>query len=97
LAEADIPRCRKRWGMMVSRAGQVGPGNWYAQWRRRGTEQWATKLVEQVRSGERRPPEGTVLDVFAHYRDSNGEQLSAEIAAVEVINILRPTLAVARF
>src|SRR5699024_9465894 len=41
--------------------------------------------------------EGTVLDVFAHYRDSNGEQLSAEIAAVEVINILRPTLAVARF
>lgn len=97
LQDADIPRLSRELGMMVSRAGQFGPGNWYAQWRRRGTEQWATKLVEQVRSGERRPPEGTVLDVFAHYRDSNGEQLSAEIAAVEVINILRPTLAVARF
>lgn len=97
LDDADIPRLSKELGMMVSRAGQFGPGNWYAQWRRRGTEQWATKLVEQVRAGERKPPEGTVLEVFAHYRDSNDERLSPEIAAVEVINILRPTLAVARF
>ena len=97
LEDADIPRLSKELGMMVSRAGQFGPGNWYAQWRRRGTEKWATNLVEQVRAGERKPPEGTVLDVFAHYRDGDGELLSAEIAAVEVINILRPTLAVARF
>src|SRR5699024_12610745 len=49
------------------------------------------------RSSDIKPPEGTVLEVFAHYRDSNVERLSPEIAAVEVINILRPTLAVARF
>src|SRR5699024_1711767 len=97
LDDADIPRLSKELGMMVSRAGQFGPGNWYAQWRRRGTDLWASHLPGQVGAREAKPPEGTVLEVFARYRDSNDERLAPEIAAVEVITILRPTLAVARF
>src|SRR5699024_9098862 len=96
LDDADIPRLSKELGMMVSRAGQFGPGNWYAQWRRRGTEQWATKLLGQVRAGERKPPQATELEVFAHYRDSNDERVSPAIAAVEVVKIMRTTLACAR-
>lgn len=43
------------------------------------------------------PSQGSALEVFSHHRDIDGELLSPEVAAVEVINILRPLLAVARF
>lgn len=95
--ETDIPRLTKELGLMVDEAGRFGPANWYAQWRRRKTERWATSLIQDVRSGDISPPEGTALEVFATYQDEHGERLSAETAAVELINILRPTVAVSRF
>jgi len=95
--ETDIPRLTKELGLMVDRAARFGPANWYAQWRRRSTERWATRLIENFRSGILHPPEGTALDVFAHYQDDDGDPLPSKIAAVELINILRPTVAVSRF
>ena len=43
------------------------------------------------------PPENTTLHRFAWYRDLEGNLLDTEIAAVEVINILRPIVAIAIF
>ena len=93
----DIRRLTNELGMMVDQVAKIGPANWYAQWRRRGTETWAAGLIEKVRSGDLFPEPDTALFVFAHHTDSQGQRLSAEVAAVELINILRPTLAVARF
>lgn len=93
----DVKRRADELGMMVSRVASVGPRNAYAQWRRRGTERWATGLVEAVRAGELRPAEGTALEVLAHHRDTEGELLTPEVAGVELINVLRATVAVSRF
>lgn len=97
LGEADVPRLTRELGLMIDRAGRFGPTNWYALLRRRGTERWAADLLGRVRSGELTPAEGTALHVLAHHRDDGGDLLSPEVAAVELINVLRPTLAVARF
>lgn len=97
LAETDVPRLTEELGLMIDQVARFGPANWYAQWRRQGTEKWAADLIERVRSGELSPRSGTALHVFAHYTRGDGEPLGAETAAVELINILRPTLAVARF
>jgi len=97
IAETHIPRLTKELSLMVDEAGRFGPANWYAQWRRRGTERWAAGLIDDVRSGALHPPEGTALEVFAHYTTPDGQRLSSQLAAVELINILRPTVAVSRF
>lgn len=84
-------------GMMIDNVAKVGPANWLAQLRRRGTERWAAGLIDDVRDGRLDPGEGTALAVFSHHTDARGERMTAEVAAVELINILRPILAVARF
>ncbi len=97
LPEHDVERITHELSLMIDQVARFGPRNWYAQLRRRGTETWVADKVRQVRDGELTPVEGSALDVFSHHRDIDGELLSPEIAAVEVINILRPILAVARF
>ncbi|WP_040160815.1 cytochrome P450 [Mobilicoccus massiliensis] len=96
LPENEVRRRTHEFALMIDQVAHVGPGNWYAQWRRRGTERWIAGLVEQVRSNRLEAAPGTALEVFAHHRE-NGELISPEVAAVEIINILRPTLALANF
>ncbi|WP_323127523.1 ChaB family protein [Brevibacterium limosum] len=97
IEDTDVPRLTRELGLMVDRAGTKGPSNWKARRRRRGTENWATRQIEKVRRGDSSPSADTALAVFAHHTDADGQLLSPEVAAVELINILRPTVAVARF
>lgn len=71
-----MERLTRELGLMVDQVARLGPANWHAQLRRRGTERWAAGLVERVRSGELAPAEGTALQVLAHHRDD--ELLSRE-------------------
>jgi fatty-acid peroxygenase len=68
----------------------VAPAAYARGWAARlAADRWARRLVESVRSGETIPPAGSVLAVIA------GADLPAPVAAVELINVLRPTVAVA--
>lgn len=97
LSEADLPRLTTELSLMFTQVARFGPANWYAQRRRRGTERWAADLVRRVRSGQLTPDPGTTLAVFADHRDESGRRLPEEIAAVEILNILRPIVAVSLF
>lgn len=97
LEVTDVPRLRDDLGMMVDNAGRFDPRNLYAQWRRRGTEKWAKALIAETRRGIVDPPRGSALSAFARHRESDGSLLSPEVAAVELINILRPMVALDRF
>lgn len=97
LPEADLPRLTTELSLMFTQVARFGPANWYAQWRRRGTERWAGDLVRRVRSGELTPDPGTALAVFSDHRDESGRQLPERVAAVELLNILRPIVAVSLF
>src|SRR5699024_844846 len=50
-----------------------------------------------VREGRLSPAPGTAVEVLAHHRDERDRELSEEVAAVELLNILRPTAAVSSF
>lgn len=97
LTETDMPRLTVDLNLMIENVAHLGPTNWYARWRRRGTETWAADLVRRVRDGRLTAEPGTTLEVFSHHRDLAGNLLTPKIAAVEIINILRPTFAIARF
>ena len=97
LPDEQVERRTREFVAMFEGAGAVGPRNWRAQLLRHRAEQWVRGLVEQVRDGSLRPPPESALHVVATHRDRDGARLSVDAAAVELINVLRPTIAVGRF
>jgi fatty-acid peroxygenase len=60
-------------------------------------ERWARKLIAGARAGTVSTPADGPLARVARHRGLDGEVLPVESAAVELINLLRPTVAVSRF
>lgn len=81
---------------MIDGAGAMGPRNWLGQSLRRHTEQWARERINALRMEGAPDPESPAARIAFHV-DADGEVLSGEHAAVELINILRPVVAVARY
>jgi fatty-acid peroxygenase len=82
---------------IVDGFGSFGPRQLRARLARLRAEPWARRLVREVRAGRLNPPVGSPLQVVASHRDLDGEPLDVRTAAVELLNIVRPTVAVAWF
>ncbi|API92524.1 MULTISPECIES: cytochrome P450 [unclassified Virgibacillus] len=93
--ESEIKSLTSNLGAMIESAGTVGPNHWLGRNARNNVERWVQGLIEKVRHGTLNPSENTALHQFSWHRELNGELLDTEIAAVEVINILRPVVAIA--
>jgi fatty-acid peroxygenase len=93
--EEDARQWTRAFAAMVDGAGAVGPRNWRGMMFRARAERWITGIIEDVRAGRIKVPKGSALEVIASHRDQNGEPLAPGVAAVELINILRPTVAIA--
>jgi fatty-acid peroxygenase len=89
-------RTRELMGM-IEYAGGIGPGRLWAGVQRRRCERWAAQRIARVRRGEEEATTGSPLAIIATHRDASGALLDESIAAVELLNVLRPVVAVARF
>ena len=83
--------------LLFDTAGSMGPRHWSGRFARAGAEQWAGLLIEQARRGVIKPAAESALHAVAFHRDLSAHLLDAQIAAVELLNVLRPTVAVAVF
>jgi fatty-acid peroxygenase len=81
---------------MIDGAGSLGPRNVKGHLRRRKTERWAAEIIRRIRAGEI-DAEGLAAHTIASHRELDGNVLDEDVAAVELINVLRPTVAVAWF
>ncbi|NES12437.1 MULTISPECIES: cytochrome P450 [Micromonospora] len=97
LADADVARRTNELHAMIEAPTAFGPRHWRGVLARRRAERWIANLVGRVRTGALPAPEGSALRVIAGHRDEQGRPLPGRIAAVEVLNILRPTVAIDRF
>jgi fatty-acid peroxygenase len=93
LAPEEINRRTKQLTALFDAAGRF-PAHFKSRIDRARAEDWAARLVEKVRLGALTPPAQTALGEIALHRDLQGELLSAQTAAVELLNVLRPTVAV---
>lgn len=82
---------------MYEGAGAIGPRNWRGQLLRLRAERWARHRLERIRNGTATRHEGTPAWVIAQHRELDGSLLPLKHAAVELINLLRPTVAVERY
>lgn len=97
MGHADVRTRARELAAMVNKAATVGPPNWWARALRRRTERWARQLIARTRAGALPPSPHTALAALASHRDPDGRLLDESVAAVELINILRPIVAVSRF
>lgn len=58
---------------------------------------WAADVIRRVRTGELHPRPGTAARVIADHRLLNGEPLPLPNAGVDLLNVLRPTVAIGVF
>jgi len=76
-------------------AGALGLRHFAARLARKRSERWAAALIERIRRGELAIDPEAAAQRIALHRDLAGELLEPRIAAVELLNVLRPTVAVA--
>lgn len=95
LPEPELEKRAHQLTALFDNAGSVGPRHWRSRCARKRAERWIMELVEEVRAGWLHPPAQSALHLIAHYRDPYGRPLQPRAAAVEVLNILRPMVAVA--
>ncbi|MGG3798548.1 cytochrome P450 [Metabacillus fastidiosus] len=93
--EDKIKGLTKDLGAMFESVAVIGPKHWMGRNARNQAEKWMEEIIDKVRKGKENPPQHSVLYRFAWHRDLKGNLLDPEVAAVEVINILRPIVAVA--
>lgn len=84
-------------GQMVDGFATLGLRYLRGRLARRHAESWMTGIVRQVRGGKIYPDVGSALHTIAWHRDTKGQLLKARIAAVEVLNIIRPIVAIATY
>jgi fatty-acid peroxygenase len=97
VTDDEVPAVARDLLALVDGFATGGPRHWRARRARGRREAWLARLVEDVRSGATTVPEGSAVDVVARHRDAEGEQLDPRVAAVELLNVIRPTTAVAWF
>ncbi|MFB9865506.1 cytochrome P450 [Rufibacter immobilis] len=97
LPEKEVRKRAQDFGDMVDGFGGVGPRHWKGKKARRRGEKWIMEFVEDVRAGKIYVAEDTPARTILFYRDTNGKLLDTYIAAVELMNILRPIVAIATY
>ena len=97
LTEDEVVQRAREFEAMVEGTGSVGPRNWRGHLLRARTERWMRNVVRRIRAGELQVPAGRAAAVVASHRDLRGDLLDVKVAAVELINVLRPTVANARY
>jgi fatty-acid peroxygenase len=93
----ELPRVARRLAAVLD--GFATPGRPYlrAVLARRQVGRWAGQLVRRVRRGELHPPPGSALHAAAALRHVDGRPVPERTAAVALLNVVRPTVAVAWF
>lgn len=94
LGEQEVTRRTDEMRLLFESGTALGPKHIRGRAARSSAESWVREMVEEVRTNRLLPNEQTALYEFSWHRDETGDLLPADVVAVEVINIIRPTVAV---
>ncbi|WP_269144051.1 cytochrome P450 [Clostridium guangxiense] len=97
LPEFKIKNLADDFSAMVDGFGGIGPRYWKGKNARTRTERWAKGIIEDVRGGKLTVKNDSLLYAMAFYREIDGNLMCSEMAAVELINLLRPVVAISTY
>ena len=97
LSESEVKEKAQMFSAMVDAFGAVGPRHWKGRSARKQAEQWIQAMIEDVRAGKTKAADDTALYAMAFHKELNGLPLNSHMAAVELINVLRPVVAISTY
>ncbi len=97
LSEEELEQRAEDFTSMVDAFGAVGPRHWKGRRARARAEEWIEGIIEDVRAEKLVVEKDTALHAMAFHKDHKGELLNTRMAAIELINVLRPIVAIATF
>lgn len=95
--ESEVEDWADDFSAMVDGFGGVGPRYWQGKTARTRTEEWIKEIIEDVRSGKLKATDDSALHGMAFYREHDGSQMDSQMAAIELINIIRPIVAIGTY
>lgn len=87
----------RRLAAMIDGAGRMDTRMPLAWLRRKACERQAAQWITSYREDRLHAPQGSAVALLAQHSDHRAQLLPAKVAAVELLNILRPVVAVGRF
>lgn len=97
LPEEQLNERTRQLSAMIDGSGAAGRRHFAGRKARRKSEKWLSGIIEQVRAQQLSLAEDSIFYQFCFFRERNQQLPPARIIAVEVLNLLRPTVAVARY
>lgn len=97
LLDSDIESRADDFCSMVDGLGGVGFRYWKGKAARNRTEEWIRGIIKEVRQGKLAVKDDSVLYLMAFHKDPDGNQMELEMAAKELINVLRPIVAISTY
>jgi fatty-acid peroxygenase len=97
LADRETAQMAADLTAMVDGFATLGPRHWRARRARGRCERRLAELIQGVRDGHVAAPADSVLELVAAHTDTDGRPLDPRRAAVELLNVIRPTVAVSWF
>ncbi|WP_031556318.1 cytochrome P450 [Parvularcula oceani] len=95
--EASLRKRVAELGAMIDGAGSIGFAQVKGQVLRQRGERWARRVMASALKDPTSVPPGSPVRMLAEHRDADGKRLDVPSAAVELLNVLRPVVAVARY
>lgn len=94
LHENDVKKMTKELASMFEIPAAIGPSHWIGRTYRNLAEKKIQELIQNMREHKVKFPINTVLHQFAFHKDKEGNLLDVETVTVEVLNMLRPIVAI---
>ncbi|CAB4774792.1 unannotated protein [freshwater metagenome] len=95
LPEAEVENRTRQLTALFDDAGDIGLGHRRSRAARKAAESWTADVIKQIRSGRLAVPDWSAASIIAHHQEPDGRPMEPRVAAVELLNVLRPTVATA--
>ncbi len=97
VALGELSRRTRQISSLFDHAGSKGPLHFGARLARRQTDRWFETLIDDIRAGRLSPAQNSPAHGIAWHRDLQGKLLPRRVAAVELLNVVRPIVATSVF
>lgn len=96
VSDNEVHQRSFEFGAMVDSFGGIGIRHRKGKLARTSSEKWIRTIVIQIRENKLKVEPGTAVHTFA-FAEEDGKLLDVKLATVEIINILRPMVAIGTY
>ena len=97
LLESETKEYADNFAEMIDAFRAVGPRHWKGKAARIKTEKWMENIIDNVRAGRLKVHEELALYKVANHKELDGNLLEINMAAKELINLIRPIVAISTY